>query len=257
MRRFVSVVLIIACLGLNSCKPKEKDKESKVNDTINPAFYSEHTLEHWCEEQDWLEYDDVDWLELYDLADENKDTNTGYMTDEAFEEWADETVSDRMIYSFSRPGDGSWLYCIIQDVDALHHHMGDRFKRKIETKPQGLFVGITIKENYKLSDEYDSMEDYLKTIHVLNDWPELNSHEVFETSSGIYIVYGEYSLFLPSDDSGEYVQCMYVVEMWYFDSEAETMVKIEYNLPIEDNDEEIQELRDLGIPVFTDFIDQD
>ena len=42
MKRLFSVVLILACLGLCACKPKEK-----VNDTINPAFYSGETLIDW------------------------------------------------------------------------------------------------------------------------------------------------------------------------------------------------------------------
>ena len=183
MRRFVSVVLVIACIGLCACK--KKDKESKVKDTINPAFLSEQTLEDWCEEQDWVNYSDIDWSELLVLANENKDASTGYMTDEAFEKWASETSSNKLIYSLgARAND--WLMCTLQDADSLHYHIGDIFRGKIETKSQGLDVSIQIKENYELSDKYDSMEDYLKTVHASTDKvPEWNAHEVIETSSGI------------------------------------------------------------------------
>ena len=249
----IGITAVVVAIGILAAI-KFLPKKVKVNDTINPAFYSERTLDRWCEDQDWVMYKDIDWRELADLADENADVNTGYMTDEAFEEWASENIDGRMIYS-QIEARGGWIGYRIQDVDSLHYRAGDIFKQRIERKPQGLYVEISIKENYELSDKYDSMEDYLKTVDASRGFSECNSHEVFETSSGIYISYAEWSMLLPAANPTGYVQCMYAVAMKYFDSESGTMVIIEYYLPIEGNEEEVQELRDLGIPVITDFIE--
>lgn len=242
MKRIICAVLIFSCCFCQcGCKKKEK-----TNDKINPAFFSEETLGNWCKEQDFVAWDDIiDTTEFYKMAESNIDPRTGYMSNAVLDEWISNTVGDSMLNKYYPYNiEGTLFFCQIQDADSLHYAMPDVLGKFLEPTWQGLCVEIWLTKDFKLNDKkWNSMEEYLKYSGLSN----YNDAEIIEISE---VLFARYVIDKnPYDGSSAYK-----VSLSCFDASTGSCVIIEYRMPLEDNEEETQELRDLGIPVITDFI---
>ena len=218
MKKFISVVLIVACLGLSACK--SKDKYNK--DSINSAFYSYDSIAELIEEREYIEFFDLN-DELYD-----EDTND-YFDD--YEDIANEIVGDKLIYQYDERGD----YYAIMDIYGFY----GGWIRLVQSVPscQGLYCSIRVFE-----DPTDDLEGYEDTFKAIGS----DYDEFLETSKGVRINYG-------IEEFGKVGR--YNVLLSYQDTKKGNIVIIMYTIPTEDNEEEIQELRNLGIPVITDYIE--
>lgn len=224
MKRLISIVLIISCLGLCACKSKEKDSKPKDDynkDAINSAFYSCDSTEELFKKREYLDYSEL-FDELTDqLIDQNKHTPV-----DGYKDIASRTVGDKLI-CMQRSGN----YCVMDTYGFLSTSLS------FGTDPtlQGLYCSIMIYEMPSKSvDDYDKM--YLAHGGYDNDC---------ETAEGVRIHYG-------IETFGSYGR--YNVLLVSQDKESEHVVVMTYAIPTIDNEEEIQELRDLGVPVVTDFV---
>ena len=220
MKKFISVVLIVACLSLSACNKYNKD-------SINSAFYSYDSIDEFVEERGYIESGDLN-DELYDKS------SNAYFDD--YEDIANEIVGDKLIYEYSSMGNVIDVY-VIMDVNSFYNysmHLDYSILRC-----QGLFCRIKVYE-----DPTGDLEGYEKT--SVTTPPTVKYIELQETSAGVRISYTTFDY----DGFGQYVALLS-----YQDTETGNIVVITYNIPTEDNEEEIQELRDLGIPVITDYIE--
>ncbi len=273
MKKCISIVLMIACLGLCACKPKEKDKGR-----INPAFYSVEECSNFLEEQDYADgnifYSNMDEISQL-LSDYNQ---LDYESREVFDEWVSDNIDGEMMYTGYYPTvqGKNTRYCVtIRDTTSLHYYLPDVLKSLMVPGTQGLYVEMNIYENFDVSlygDKYASIEDYLlnSSEGVINivrgegqEEMDFDGQDMLEISEKTYIRYSVGRLAYPYDQieeefeefgfDGEPVWC-YDVFVLSYDSKTGSVVKIQYILPEDDNEEEVQELRELGIPVITDFI---
>ena len=239
MKKFISAVLIVACLGLCACEAKVKriapiaetetqQQDSEDNEgSINPAFYSFDSIDEFVEERGYIESGDLN-DELYDKS------SNAYFDD--YEDIANEIVGDKLIYEYLFMGNIINEY-VIMDVNSFYNysmHLDYSILRC-----QGLFCRIKVYE-----DPTGDLEGYEKT--SVTTPPTVKYIELQETSAGVRISYTTFDY----DGFGQYVALLS-----YQDTETGNIVVITYNIPTEDNEEEIQELRDLGIPVITDYIE--
>lgn len=260
MRRFAGVVLIVACLSLSACKPNEK----QIN-KINPIYYSAEECESFLEEKDYADL--TDYLnsmdEIRELASSNMDPDTGFMSSEVFDEWVQTNFGNQMMYTWSYSSEKAYPYYqfTICDTASLHYFTPDVIKREVEPGAQGLYLNIFIAEDYDVDeDRFDSNEEFLEYIienkqnyigYVEdNSRMDFDGEDMLEISEMTYICCYESRVAYPYEKH----EWSYDVFIATYDEETGSYVRIEYTLPKKDNEEEIQELRDLGIPIITDFI---
>lgn len=110
----------------------------------------------------------------------------------------------------------------------------------VDSCPQGLSCQIYIEEEERTGD----LEYFF--YHYTN-WkvPYIEEDSFFETSTGLFMGYRICKV------------CgieLYTVALACEDSKTGNRIFVVYTIPFEDNEDEILELRELGIPVITDFI---
>lgn len=272
MKRIISTILIIACCF---CQYGCKQKKENTKDTINPAFLSKKSMDVWCEEQNFMEWDDVcpkiiDFCE-FEVSDEAK-SGEHYISNTQFNEWVNENVGDKMIFYFSPTElEGTvrykhnWFMYYIFSTDSFNYSCPYTYLCPVLIpSPQGLNVRILLKEDFTQTENFDTIEGYLKEVSLSTQHSgtygsrrELKLYDTFPISSNAYLTYGVSAVKrnVYDDDVAKY--CMYMVAIRFYSPETDTMLQIFYSIPVKDNEDEIQMLRDFGIPVITDFITLD
>ena len=109
----------------------------------------------------------------------------------------------------------------------------------VDSCPQGLSCQIYIEEERAGDLEY--------FFYHYTNWkvPYIEEDSFFETSTGLFMGYRICKV------------CgieLYTVALACEDSKTGNRIFVVYTIPFEDNEDEILELRELGIPVITDFI---
>lgn len=214
MKKFISVVLIVACLSLSACNKYNKD-------SINSAFYSNKSTERLLEKGKYIDYWDLN-DELYD------DDGNAY---DDYEDIANKIVGDKFIYYYDEDTDS---YAIM-DVYGYYSSRLDFYDSSRIWKC--FYCSINVVENPTY--DVEQFEEWMMRFDETYD-------EFVETSEGVRINYG-------IEEIGDFAR--YDVMLTYQDTKTGNIVLITYYLPTEDNKEDIEELRDLGIPVITDFIE--
>ncbi len=200
----------------NADASEEKDFE------IDPAFCSLDALKEMFKEKGFLDY-----YQIYEESN-NEAPKTDYNGEEVIMP-ADLTsamigkIGDSMTYQESNQNTYT-----LWDSDSIVSLYGEPYEY------QGLFLLVTIYDNFEMPDGCNSLDDYFVSCNGENvEFKQVLSDNLL--ISCYTFTYG------------------YVVDMFYLVPDSAAMVAFKYEIPFEDNEEEIARLEEFGLPIITDY----
>ncbi len=269
MKKLISIVLIFTCLCLGACKSNIKCRE------LNPMYYSQEELMEYLGQHGYVTYEDVDreveallQEEPYYSQYENDDFYTqksklSALYEKCFREVSEDYICNKYI-------------CYVEEFDAYFHlflidserygaeHSGPGFDNYpwSYNPAQGLRVEVKVMSepnDYSDSDVLDKQFQQMliglyRSTDVDTVIDEGTRCEISKDTLMYYYsedVYDEafYEIYGDMDHQNSYYR-VFIVSI---NPETKARVSIMYTIPEKDNEEEVQELRDLGLPVVTDF----
>lgn len=193
-----------------------------INAEINPAFCSTAALMKMFEEKGFPEYN-----QIYEESN-NEAPKTDYNGEEVVMP-ADLTnamigkIGDKMTYMESSENTYT-----LWDSDSIVSLYGEPYEY------QGLYLLVKIYDTFALPDGCKNMDDYFVSCN------------------------GDNVQFKKALSDGFLISCYtfnygYVVDMFYLVPDSDAMIAIKYEIPFENNEEEIARLKEFGLPIITDY----
>lgn len=188
--------------------------------SLNPAFFhidsfNELIEENCCSRNDASQA----------LIDRSPD---GKISDVSVDEVL-EITNHRLLY---------WKYneCCIECDDAIY---------EVVNQAQGLYMVIGVCEDFELRDDYKDYKEYIERTAIYGNYGHSGTaYPTITISRNEVMCYEIISI-------GKW--SYYNVYLGCYDRASGTSVRIHYKLPTADNEEQIQYLRNWGIPVVTDY----
>lgn len=217
MKKFVCSLLVLACFGMCACNSAKKAR-------VNPAFSTEEALMRMIEDNGYYEVNALHKT----CAEEAPKDEFGNLSEEDLADYVAKKIGDKMIYQKTD------LRTTFYDFESFY----DLYLTKPDDgyTGQGLLLTVSTKEDFDMPSQVKNLKEYYEKGF-------LSGKTIFDTEL----------------DGGLLMYCYekqntYAVDLLYEDKAAKSLVYIRYEIPKEDNAEEIQELRDLGLPVVTDYM---
>lgn len=240
MKKLISLLLIIACLGMCSCTAEDDDSAGFKLEVMNTFSY--HELLRESKNEGFIAYWDFTALVDFELEEQypeiySRDRSVP-MTDEQIEHYYGccyHASGGKMTYR-----NDSSDYLVFND-----------YMSAVGGSGQGLTVYVYFEEEFELPSEYEDWEEYAEEVYFEPDY-KLHMDNMEETDDGALLIYRtKENSYGNGEKSAEY----YEVTVVTVNSDETSLIRVVYQIPVEDNEEEITELKNLGIPVVTDYID--
>ncbi len=240
MKKLISLLLIIVCLGLCSCTAEEVENSGFKLDVMNTFSYRDLLKDSI--DEGFIAYWDFTALVDFELEEQypeiyNRDRSLP-MTDEQIEHYYScclHAIGGKMTYR----NDSS-------DVLIFNDYMS-----AVGGSGQGLTVYVRFEEEFDLPDDYKDWEEYAEEVYFEPDY-ELHMDNMEETDDGALLIYRTR---VNSYGDGNSSERYYEVTVVTVNSDETSLIRVDYEMPVKNNEEEIVELNRLGIPVVTDYID--
>lgn len=126
------------------------------------------------------------------------------------------------------------------NADGFYYGRVSLFYPGVEASGQELEIVISARENFNLPSEYEDLDEYFKYYYHNNYATSLSGNNITTTSENVLI-------------GCKYNDTRNCVLLMHYDSKSGTLVIITYYIPTEDDSDDIEILRELGIPVYTDY----
>lgn len=242
MKKAFSILMVLTIMCLSACgtaKQATTDSETTAENPeqttevstesaegtaseISPDFCSVEAIKAMFEEKGFLDY-----YQIYEESN-NEAPKTDYNGEEVVMP-ADLTntmigkIGDSMTYQES-----SRNTFTLWDSDSIVSLYGEPYEY------QGLFLLVNIYDTFELPDGCNTLDDYF----VSCNGDDVEFKKVLSDNlliSCYTMTYG------------------YVVDMFYLVPDSTAMIAIKYEIPFEDNEEEIARLNEFGLPIITDY----
>lgn len=198
------------------------DNATKKSKGISPAFYSVDALKQMFAEKGFIDYNVI-----YEESN-NEAPKTDYNGEEVVMP-ADLTnamvgkIGDKMTYLES-----SQNTYTLWDSDSIVSLYGEPYEY------QGLFLLVKIYDTFEFPAGCKNLDEYFVSCNGDNvEFKEVLSDDLLITAYKFN--YG------------------YVVDLFYLVPDSKAMVNFKYEIPFENNEEEIARLEEFGLPVITDY----